>query len=94
MRLSVHASGRHIYAQVINDIAGVTVVSASSCDHAVAKLCKHGGNVEVACLVGRIIAERALAVGVSSVVFDRGGKRYHGRVAAVANSAREVGLVF
>ena len=94
VRLTVHSTGRHIYAQIIDDNAGVTVASANSCESEVAKLIKSGGNVEAASLVGRKVAERALAVGVSIVVFDRGGRRYHGRIAAVADSARNVGLFF
>jgi large subunit ribosomal protein L18 len=93
-RLTVHSTGRHIYAQVIDDAAGVTVASASSCEAAVSKLFKSGGNVEAATVVGRIVAERALAAGVVSVVFDRGARRFHGRVAAVADSARDGGLKF
>lgn len=94
VRLTVHSTGRHIYAQIIDDNAGMTVASANSCEDEVAKLIKSGGNVEAASLVGRVVAERALAAGISVVVFDRGGRRFHGRIAAVADSARNVGLVF
>lgn len=93
-RLTVHSTGRHIYAQVINDALGRTVASASTCEDAISASLKTGGNVEAARLVGRVVAERAIASGVTRVVFDRGGKRFHGRVAAVANSARSVGLQF
>ena len=94
VRLTVHSTGRHIYAQVIDDKTGITVVSASSCEQVVSKLFKSGGNVEAASVVGRIVAERALNAGISVVVFDRGGRRFHGRIAAVANSARDTGIKF
>lgn len=93
-RLSVHATGRHIYTQLIDDVLGVTVVSANSCESTFSTAISSGGNVQAATVVGRLLAERALAAGISRVLFDRGGKRYHGRVAAVADSARAVGLVF
>lgn len=93
-RLTVHSTGRHVYAQVIDDSLGRTIVAASTCEQALSKLLKSGGNVEAARLVGQVVAERAIAAGVTTVVFDRGGRRFHGRVAAVANSARIVGLRF
>lgn len=93
-RLTVHSTGRHVYAQVIDDSLGATIVAASSCEPVISTLLKSGGNVEAAYLVGRVVAERAIAAGVSMVVFDRGGRRFHGRVAAVASSARSVGLKF
>lgn len=91
-RLSVHRSGRHIYAQVINDVEGRTVASASSLDKDVKG--KAGASVESAQDVGRRIAERAKAAGVTRVVFDRGGFLFHGRVKALADAAREGGLEF
>lgn len=91
-RLSVFRSGRHIYAQVIDDLAGETVASASTNEKGT-KLAK-SWNVEAAKAVGKIIAERAVAKGVTKVVFDRGGYIYHGRVKALADAAREGGLEF
>ncbi|HEY0626192.1 MAG TPA: 50S ribosomal protein L18 [Allosphingosinicella sp.] len=91
-RLSVHRSGRHIYAQIINDVEGRTVASASTLDKDVKG--KAGASVESAQDVGRRIAERAKAAGVTRVVFDRGGFLFHGRVKALADAAREGGLEF
>jgi large subunit ribosomal protein L18 len=91
-RLSVFRSGRHIYAQVIDDRAGETVASASTNEKG-AKASK-SWNVEAAKTVGKAIAERAIAKGVKRVVFDRGGYIYHGRVKALADAAREGGLEF
>ena len=91
-RLSVFRSGRHIYAQVIDDDAGATIASASTTEKDLRG--GTGGNIEAAQRVGRAIAERALSKGVASVVFDRGGYRYHGRVKALADGAREAGLTF
>jgi len=91
-RLSVFRSGKHIYAQIIDDRKGVTLAAASSLDEAV-KI-KTGANKEAATQVGKLIAERAIAAGVKTVVFDRGGYQYHGRVAALATAAREGGLSF
>ena len=93
-RLSVYRSGKHIYAQVINDLNGHTVASASSLQKDVLGDAATGANVDVAKKVGRSIAERALAAGVTEVVFDRGGYLFHGRVKALADAAREAGLVF
>jgi len=93
-RLSVYRSVGHIYAQVIDDRSGRTLVSASSVDKETKKGLKGGGNVASAKAVGKIIAERAKAAGVAKVVFDRGGYKYHGRVQALANGAREGGLTF
>lgn len=90
-RLSVFRSNKHIYAQLIDDVAGVTLASASTVEKA------HTGpaaTVEAAVAVGRRIGERAKAAGITRAVFDRGGFRYHGRVAGVANGAREAGLEF
>lgn len=91
-RLSVHRSGRHIYAQVINDVEGRTVAAASTLDGDVKG--KAGASIESAQDVGRRIAERAKAAGVTRVVFDRGGFLFHGRVKALADAAREGGLEF
>ena len=91
-RLSVHRSGRHIYAQVIDDSAGKTLVAASSLDKDLKG--KTGATREGAAAVGKALAERAKKAGVSSVVFDRGGFLFHGRVKALADAAREGGLEF
>jgi large subunit ribosomal protein L18 len=91
-RLSVHRSGRHIYAQVIDDAAGRTVASASSLDKDVRG--QGGATVGSAQDVGRRVAERARAAGVTQVIFDRGGFLFHGRVKALADAAREGGLEF
>jgi large subunit ribosomal protein L18 len=91
-RLSVHRSGRHIYAQIINDAEGRTVAAASSLEKEGRD--KTGATVASAQEVGRKIAERAKAAGVSRVVFDRGGFLFHGRVKALADAAREGGLEF
>ena len=93
-RLCVYRSLEHIYAQVIDDQSGRTLVSASSLDKATRAALKGGGNVAAAKIVGKTLAERSLAVGIQQVVFDRGGYRYHGRVQALANAAREAGLSF
>lgn len=93
-RLSVYRSLGHIYAQVIDDRSGKTLVSASSVDAETKKNLKGGGNVAAAKVIGKTIAERAKAAGVSKVVFDRGGYKYHGRVKALADAAREAGLQF
>ena len=92
-RLSVFRSGKHIYAQVIDDRKGVTLAAASSLDEAL-KNAKTGANKDAATQVGKLIAERAVAAGVKEVVFDRGGYMYHGRIAALATAAREGGLTF
>jgi large subunit ribosomal protein L18 len=91
-RLSVHRSGRHIYAQVIDDAAGTTVAAASTLDKDLKG--KTGATKDRAAVVGKTIAERAKAAGVSKVVFDRGGFLFHGRVKALADAAREGGLEF
>ena len=91
-RLCVYRSLSNIYAKVIDDVAGNTVVSSSSLEKAME--CKNGGNVEAAKEVGKLVAEKAKAAGITSVVFDRGGYIYHGRVAALAEGAREGGLEF
>jgi large subunit ribosomal protein L18 len=89
-RLNIYRSLSHIYAQVIDDASGVTVVSAST----VAAKSKTGGNVAAAKEIGKQIAERAKEKGITKVVFDRGGYLYHGRVKALADAAREAGLEF
>jgi len=93
-RLCVYRSLGHIYAQVIDDRTGKTLVSASSVDGETKKNLKGGGNVAAAKVIGKAVAERAKAAGVSKVVFDRGGYKYHGRVKALADAAREAGLQF
>jgi len=93
-RLCVYRSLGHIYAQVIDDHGGRTLVSASSLDKDTRTAVKGGGNVAAAKIVGKTIAERSLAAGVQQVVFDRGGYMYHGRVQALAGAAREAGLKF
>src|SRR3954471_8802103 len=93
-RLAVFRSDKHIYAQLIDDHAGRTLVSAASTSGDVRGELKNGGNVAAAKLVGRVIAERAKAAGISKVAFDRGGRKYHGRVKALADAAREGGLQF
>jgi large subunit ribosomal protein L18 len=93
-RLNIFRSLDHIYAQVINDDAGHTLVSASSIDKALAADMDGKTKKEQAALVGKALAERALAAGITNVVFDRGGYRYHGRVKALADGARESGLTF
>jgi large subunit ribosomal protein L18 len=93
-RLCVYRSLGHIYAQVIDDRAGKTLVSASSVDKETKKSLKGGGNIAAAKVIGKAIAERAKAAGVVKVVFDRGGYKYHGRVKALADAAREAGLQF
>ena len=93
-RLNVYRSVGHIYAQVIDDRGGRTIISASSVDKETKKGLKGGGNIASAKAVGKIIADRAKAAGVTKVVFDRGGYKYHGRVKALADAAREAGLQF
>lgn len=94
-RLSVYRSLRHMYAQVIDDERSITLAAASTLDPAVrGRLTAGTGNVDAAREVGRELARRALEKGITKVVFDRGGNRYHGRVAAVAEGAREGGLQF
>ena len=90
-RLAVFRSVKHIYAQVIDDVAGHTVVAASSSEKATGK---GGGNMSGAKAIGKLVAERAKDKGIKAVVFDRGGYHYHGRVKALAEAAREAGLEF
>jgi large subunit ribosomal protein L18 len=94
VRLSVFRSGRHIYAQIIDDMAGRTLASASTVDPALRKDLKTGADRAAAEAVGKLLGERAKAAGIERVVFDRGGYRYHGRVAALADGARAAGLTF
>lgn len=93
-RLCVYRSLAHIYAQVIDDATGRTLASASSLDTETRKQLKGGGNIAAAKVVGKAVAERSRAAGVAQVVFDRGGYKYHGRVKALAEAAREAGLKF
>jgi len=93
-RLSVFRSINHIYAQIVDDTRGQTLVSASTRDKEVRTTLKTGGNVGAAKVVGQALAKRANAAGISRVVFDRGGYAYHGRVKALADAAREAGLKF
>lgn len=93
-RLAVYRSTKHIYAQLIDDVNKVTLASASSNDKDLRESIKNGGNIEAAKAVGEAIAKKAKKAGVECVVFDRGGFLYHGRVAALAEAAREAGLMF
>jgi large subunit ribosomal protein L18 len=93
-RLNVYRSEKHIYAQIVDDDRGQTLVSASTLDKEVRKTLKTGGNVAAAKAVGKVLAERARAAGLERVVFDRGGYAYHGRVKALADAAREGELKF
>ena len=90
-RLNVFRSAKHIYAQIIDDVKGVTLVAASSMDK---DFEGYGGNIEGATAVGKKIAEKALSAGIKAVVFDRGGYIYHGKIQALAEAAREAGLQF
>lgn len=94
VRLSVFRSSKHIYAQIIDDVAGRTVAAASSLDRDLRTGLKTGADKDAAAAVGKLVAERALAAGVKEVVFDRGSYLYHGRVKALADAAREGGLAF
>jgi large subunit ribosomal protein L18 len=93
-RLNIYRSLNHIYAQVVDDTKGVTLTSASSLDAELSKKTKKQTKTEQAKLVGQLVAERALKAGVSEVVFDRSGYKYHGRVKALAEASREAGLKF
>jgi large subunit ribosomal protein L18 len=92
LRLSIHRTSRHIYAQIINDVEGKTIASASTLEADLKTT--SGANIPAALIVGKLIAERAKKAGVEQVVFDRGGFLYHGRVKALADAAREGGLDF
>ena len=93
-RLSVFRSGKHIYAQVIDDNKGVTVAAASTLEKMQRDTITNGSNITAASLIGKLIAERTLSLGIEAVAFDRGSFKYHGRVKALAESARETGLSF
>ena len=93
-RLSVFRSGLHIYAQIIDDAAGNTLAAASTIDKALKGSLKSTANIEAAKAVGKLIAQRAVEKGIKEVAFDRGGYKYHGRVKALADAAREGGLSF
>jgi len=93
-RLSVFRSGKHIYAQVIDDVQGKTLAAASTLEKDVRSKLKSGSTQDAATVVGKLIAERATAGGIKDVVFDRGGFKYHGRVKVLADAAREGGLKF
>ena len=94
IRLSIHRSGKHMYAQLIDDKLGNTLAAASTIDKSFKGQLKTGATVEAAQKVGKLVAERAIANGVTEVVFDRGQYLYHGRVKALADAARDAGLVF
>ncbi len=94
LRLSVYRSLNHIYAQIIDDFKGQTVVSASSLDKELKDRKSHKGNVQTAKQIGELLARKALGKGIKKVVFDRGGYLYHGRIKALAEAAREAGLEF
>ena len=94
VRLTVFRSSKHIYAQVIDDLKGSTLVAASSMEKTLREAGKSGANVDAAKAVGKLVAERAVEKGVTSVVFDRGRYLYHGRVKALGDAAREAGLKF
>lgn len=93
-RLSIFRSNQHMYAQIIDDKESKTIVSASTFDEEIKKSYQKGWDIEAAQAVGKLVAKRALKVGIKEVFFDRGGYIYHGRVKALADSAREEGLVF
>ena len=94
VRLSVFRSGRHIYAQLIDDSKGITLAAASTAEKDILAKGKNGANIDAAKLVGTKIAERAKEAKVGPVVFDRGGYLFHGRIKALADAAREAGLAF
>jgi large subunit ribosomal protein L18 len=93
-RLSVHRTNTHIYAQIIAETGDKVIVSASTVEADVRKQVKNGGNVEAAAVIGKLIAEKAKKAGVTTVAFDRSGYKYHGRIKALADAARENGLSF
>lgn len=93
-RLNVYRSLKHIYAQVIDDLSGETLVAASTVDNEIEDKIDYGGNKDAAKKVGELIAKRALEEGIEEVVFDRGGNKFHGRVKSLAEAARENGLDF
>jgi len=93
-RLSVHRTNTHIYAQIIAESGDKVIVSASTVEADVRKNIKNGGNVEAAAAIGKLIAQKAVKAGVTTVAFDRSGYKYHGRIKALADAARENGLSF
>ena len=93
-RLAVYRSNNHVYAQVIDDTVGKTIVSASTVEKSIASELEKTNNIDAAAYVGKVIAERALAADIKEVVFDRGGFIYTGKIKALADAAREAGLVF
>jgi large subunit ribosomal protein L18 len=93
-RLSVHRTNTHIYAQIIAETGDKVLVSASTVEADVRKKVKNGGNVEAAAAIGKLIAEKAKKAGITTVAFDRSGYKYHGRIKALADAARENGLSF
>ncbi|PKO24583.1 MAG: 50S ribosomal protein L18 [Betaproteobacteria bacterium HGW-Betaproteobacteria-8] len=93
-RLSVHRTNTHIYAQIIAETGDKVIASASTVEAEVRKSVKNGGNVEAAAVIGKRIAEKAKAAGITTVAFDRSGYKYHGRIKALADAARENGLSF
>ena len=93
-RLSVHRTNTHIYAQIIAETGDKVLASASTVEAGVRKTIKNGGNVEAAAAIGKLIAEKAKIAGITTVAFDRSGYKYHGRIKALADAAREHGLSF
>ena len=93
-RLSVHRTNAHIYAQIIAETGDKVLASASTVEADVRKKVKNGGNVEAAAAIGKLIAEKAIKAGITTVAFDRSGYKYHGRIKALADAARENGLSF
>ncbi|CAN4266583.1 RplR Ribosomal protein L18 [Methylophilaceae bacterium] len=93
-RLSVHRTNTHIYAQIIAETGDKVLASASTVEADVRKIIKNGGNVEAAAAIGKLIAEKAKKAGITTVAFDRSGYKYHGRIKALADAARENGLSF
>ncbi|MDR3326164.1 MAG: 50S ribosomal protein L18 [Rhodospirillaceae bacterium] len=94
LRLSVFRSSKHIYAQIIDDLRGFTMIAASTLDVELNGKLKTGADSSAAMMVGKLIAERAIKVGITKIVFDRGGYIYHGRIKALADAARKNGLLF
>lgn len=94
LRLSVHRTPKHIYAQIINPDGGKVIVTASTLEASVKSQLGYTGNIQAAIIIGHLVAERALAAGITEVAFDRSGFKYHGRIKALADAAREIGLKF
>ena len=94
VRLCVHRSSKHIYAQIIDDTKGATLTAASSLEKTMRESLKTGANIDAAKAIGKLLAERAKEKGIVDVIFDRGGYIYHGRIQALAEAAREAGLSF